>query len=133
MLLIGALRSLETLRFLKSNEARFELVLSNHEIKALAIYLNVLNRNTKNSMASLFNAPNVADLMDWLRKRPLIITEGLNVFVHAGILPSISIKEALMAAKRTQAVLQGPGILSLLKEYFESRESGIKHQRHSKK
>jgi bis(5'-nucleosyl)-tetraphosphatase (symmetrical) len=115
-------RSLETLRFLKSNEAQFELILGNHEIKALALYFNVLDQNTQNSMASLFKAPDIADLMDWLRRRPLIINEGQNIFVHAGILPSISVKEALMAAKRTEAVLLGPEFLNLLRDYFESRE-----------
>lgn len=112
--------SLEVLRFIYERQHSVSMVLGNHDILAIALSL-FATKNHEHTMQKLLNAPDSAKLIDYLRKRPLIIKRDDAIFVHAGILPSVSIDAALMNAKGVEKRLQGEDARNFLSEFYEKR------------
>ena len=92
-------KSLECLRFVKelSEQGKADMVLGNHDFHLLAAYSGFEKFVSKSdTLADILNAPDVHELIDWLRKQPLMVTHPIfhAVMVHAGIPPQWSIKQA---------------------------------------
>lgn len=92
-------KSLECLRFVKelSEQGKADMVLGNHDFHLLAAYSGFEKFISKSdTLADILNAPDVHELIDWLRKQPLMVTHPIfhAVMVHAGIPPQWSIKQA---------------------------------------
>lgn len=102
-------QSLETLRFVKVLGNSAITVLGNHDLHMLATYENPRRLRPKDSLERILSAPDCDELMDWLRRRPLIHHDAKRGYtlVHAGISPQWNLKRALSAAHELQAVLQG--------------------------
>lgn len=100
-------QSLETLRYIKSLGGAAVVVLGNHDLHLLAIYFGV--RQPSNGLREIIDAPDVDELMMWLRQQPLLhVDRGLNVAMsHAGILPVWSLRQAEQLAGEVEAVLRG--------------------------
>ena len=62
--------------------------------------------------------PDREDLLDWLRHRPLMHFEAGCAVVHAGLLPSWSITQALELAAEVEAQLRAPTYRSLLAKMY---------------
>lgn len=111
--------SLEMLRFIKAHESCIDLILGNHEIFAIALYFGVQKTNKPHTLQALMAAPDKEELITWLRSRPLIKRMGNNVFVHAGILPVVSIDEAMSNAQAISAILQSDKAKKFLQRFYE--------------
>ncbi len=118
--------SLETLRFIYRNQNSMALVLGNHEIFALALYLGSIKDNRPHTLHALFAAEDAKELMAWLQERPLIMQKGENIFVHAGILPAVSVHEALVHADLIHQKIRGPSVKKFLAKFYEKRISNLK-------
>ncbi|HSG61328.1 MAG TPA: symmetrical bis(5'-nucleosyl)-tetraphosphatase [Pseudomonadales bacterium] len=101
-------QSLETLRFVKSLGSSAVVVLGNHDLHLLAIYFGV--RQVSASLREIIDAPDVDELMHWLRHQPLLhVDRALNIAMsHAGILPTWSLAQAQALAGEVETVLRGP-------------------------
>ncbi|MCA9508018.1 MAG: symmetrical bis(5'-nucleosyl)-tetraphosphatase [Myxococcales bacterium] len=119
--------SLETLRFVYENRSSMEMVLGNHEIFALALYLKAIKNNSSHTLSDLFCAPDVAQLMAWLQKQPFIIKDGQNIFVHAGIAPAVSVEEAIGYAHLLGQKIQGPKAKKFLAKFYQKKTAKLKH------
>lgn len=112
-------RSLETLRLVKSNPS-MNMVLGNHEIFAISIGMKAIKNPRPHTLDEVFKAPDAMELIDWLRSRPLMIRKGSDIFVHAGILPAVSIFEAEQKAEELTQIIGGEKAAKFLKRYYEN-------------
>ncbi len=99
--------SLETLRFVKALGNSARTVLGNHDLHALAVWHGIVKAKSKDTLQTLFQAQDCAELMQWLSQQPLAIyDEKRKVFLsHAGIPPQWSIKQARKYAAEIEAVV----------------------------
>lgn len=100
--------SLETLRFIRSLGDQAITVLGNHDLHLLALDAGV-NRKSHPTLDPVLDAPDRAELMHWLRHRPLLHDDKALGFVmtHAGIPHIWSLKQARTLAAELEQVLQG--------------------------
>lgn len=90
-------KSLECLRFVKGLGTKSKMVLGNHDFHLLAAYSGVEKYLAKSdTLMDLLNAPDVDELIDWLRQQPLMLQHSTLpvAMVHAGIPPQWSITQA---------------------------------------
>ena len=88
--------SLSTLRFLKSLGDSFSSVLGNHDLHLLAVVNNIRKAKKSDKLAPLLSAPDLPELVDWLRYFPLAQKVANNtVIVHAGLYPMWSTHKLL--------------------------------------
>lgn len=102
--------SLSTLREVKrlSDIGALTTVLGNHDITLIATWRGVMNPKPKDKTAAIFEAPDCDELLNWLRKQPLLVyPDHRTVLTHAGIPPNWSIKEAKGYAKELEKQLGG--------------------------
>lgn len=112
-------RSLETLRLIKTHQSCMKLVLGNHEIFAISLYLGALKATRPHTLDGLLQAPDIHELMDFLRAQPLIIREENHIFIHAGILPAVSINDTILQAEHISSLLQSDDAKKFLKRFYE--------------
>jgi len=101
-------RSLEVLRFIKSLGECAVTVLGNHDLHLLAVAYGHEPPKKGDTLASILEAPDRDELLDWLRMRPLIhYDESRHLsLVHAGIAPQWTLQEALAYAHEAETALR---------------------------
>jgi bis(5'-nucleosyl)-tetraphosphatase (symmetrical) len=105
--------SLETLRFIRSLGKSAVTVLGNHDLYLLMVAADAVPRRGKDdTLDPIFAAPDVAELLDWLKSQPLAYAQTLNgqrhVMLHAGLLPEWSADDALALSEEVSKHLRGP-------------------------
>jgi bis(5'-nucleosyl)-tetraphosphatase (symmetrical) len=106
--------SLQALRWAREQEGAVRLVLGNHDLHLLALAAGTRARRSKDTLDAVLAAPDRDELLDWLRRRPLIDHEEQRLHVHAGLLPCWSADEALALAAEAEAALAEDGGRALL-------------------
>lgn len=114
-------KSLEVLRYVKSLGERATVVLGNHDLHLVAQYEGCGRRRADDTFAEVFAAPDAAELLAWLRTRPLMHVEGGWAMVHAGILPPWSVPKAAALAREVERALAGAGYREFLAHLYGSR------------
>ncbi len=102
--------SLSALRLIKSlsDKGVAQTVLGNHDINLLAVWRGATKLKKKDKTQAIFQAPDCAELLNWLRHQPLLVyPDDTTVLVHAGIPPNWTIAQAEMHAIELQHQLQG--------------------------
>lgn len=99
--------SLEVLRFVRSLGSAVRMVLGNHDLHLLAVYAGISRNKPKDRITPLLEAPDADELINWLRRQPLLQVdeEKKLVMAHAGITPQWDIETAQMCAREVEAVL----------------------------
>lgn len=64
--------SLEVLRYVKSLGDNVRLVLGNHDLHLLAVFAGISRNKPKDRLKSLLEAPDADELLNWLRRQPLM-------------------------------------------------------------
>jgi bis(5'-nucleosyl)-tetraphosphatase (symmetrical) len=111
-------QSLEILRFVKSLGERAVSVLGNHDLHLLIVAEGQVKPHRKDTLGAILDAPDRDELLTWLRGRPLMHAEGEYSIVHAGLLPSWSIAQALDLARETEHALQGSDWRGLMAQMY---------------
>ena len=114
-------KSLEVLRFVRSLGERAVVVLGNHDLHLVCLAEGFAKARADDTLGSVLAAPDVRDLVDWLRTRPLMHVEGRHAMVHAGLLPQWTMGEAKALAAEVQAALGAPGYREFLAELYGSK------------
>jgi bis(5'-nucleosyl)-tetraphosphatase (symmetrical) len=113
-------QSLATLRHVRalaqSRPGRVDSVLGNHDLHLLAAAHGMRALHTSDTLAEILDAPDRADLIDWLRHRPLAILRDGHLLVHAGVLPQWSVEQTMDLAHEVEAMLQGPNWVDFLRQ-----------------
>jgi bis(5'-nucleosyl)-tetraphosphatase (symmetrical) len=87
-------KSRDVLRFVASLGDAAVTVLGNHDLHLIAQYEGVEKLKEKDTFQDVLDAADARELVDWLRKRPMMHVEGNYAMVHAGILPHWSVERA---------------------------------------
>jgi len=114
-------KSLKTLRFVMSIGDSVVSVLGNHDLHLLALARGVIDYSSRfESMRKLLNAPDLDDMVTWLRCRPLAhYDESLEtLLVHAGTHPLWSVSKTLAHAAEVEAALQSKNDKKLLSRMY---------------
>jgi bis(5'-nucleosyl)-tetraphosphatase (symmetrical) len=108
-------RSLAVLRWARELGERALVVLGNHDLHLLARAAGVVREGRRDTLAEVLAAPDAPDLLDWLRRRPLLHREGDHLLVHAGLLPEWTADQAESVAREVAAGLvaeEAPALLA---------------------
>ena len=116
-------QSLETLRFVRSLGQSAVTVLGNHDLYLLMVAAGAVPRRGKDdTLDPIFAAPDVIELLDWLKAQPLAHMAELDgrkhLMVHAGLLPGWSARDAIALSDEVSAHLRGPGFVAFLKSLW---------------
>ncbi len=101
-------QSLETLRLVRSLGKQAITVLGNHDISLIAAFYGL--RKLHRSLKPLADAPDYADLVEWLAQRPILhVDKQLGyAMAHAGIAPQWDLTTALTCAAEIEQQLRSP-------------------------
>lgn len=101
--------SLAVLRRCMAGQGSISVILGNHDLHLLARYYGVRKAGKRDTMEQILNAPDVADLMGWLRHQPLVreiaLSDAPLLLVHAGLLPQWTAAQAVELAAQVHEVL----------------------------
>ncbi|MCK9283058.1 MAG: symmetrical bis(5'-nucleosyl)-tetraphosphatase [Rhodocyclaceae bacterium] len=114
-------QSLEVLRFVMGLGERAVVVLGNHDLHLVMQAEGHGRASTEDTLASVLAAPDRAELLAWLRSRPLFHAEGEHAMVHAGLLPSWSIAQAAALSDEVRAALTGANYRDFLAHMWGSQ------------
>ncbi|MFB6349393.1 symmetrical bis(5'-nucleosyl)-tetraphosphatase [Moraxella marmotae] len=133
--------SLATLREVKrlADMGALTTVLGNHDITLIATWRGVLPPKPKDKTAAIFAADDCDELLNWLRKQPLLVfPDEKTVLTHAGIPPNWSIIETAGYAKELEKQLGGslkqldrllPNLYSKKSDEWSDKLNGYKRMR----
>jgi bis(5'-nucleosyl)-tetraphosphatase (symmetrical) len=110
--------SLATLRFVKDLGETAVCVLGNHDLHLLAVAAGHAKLRKDDTLDEVLTAPDREELIDWLRHRPLMHTDGEHALVHAGLLPQWSVSRALDLAHEVEQALRTRGYDRLLAHMY---------------
>jgi bis(5'-nucleosyl)-tetraphosphatase (symmetrical) len=99
-------RSLEVLRLARSLQDNAVCVLGNHDLHLLAVALAGAPRRRNDTLDEILNAPDRAQLIEWLLQRPLAHFAAGDLLVHAGVVPQWSTAQTLELAAEVQQALR---------------------------
>ncbi|MCP1672985.1 bis(5'-nucleosyl)-tetraphosphatase (symmetrical) [Natronocella acetinitrilica] len=102
-------QSLEVLRYVKAMGDHVVTVLGNHDLHLLAIWAGASGLKSSDTVADVLQAPDRDELMNWLRRQPLMHEDPTlgYVMTHAGIAPPWTLDVARACAREAEEVLRG--------------------------
>jgi bis(5'-nucleosyl)-tetraphosphatase (symmetrical) len=110
--------SLRCLRFVKSLGESAVTVLGNHDLHLVCVAEGAEKTRKRDTLAEVLAAPDLEDLLEWIRHRPLMHVEGGFALVHAGLLPEWSVPQARSLASEVESALQAPTYRKLLERMY---------------
>lgn len=101
--------SLEVLRFVRGLGDAALTVLGNHDLHLLAAVDHPARIKARDTLHAILDAPDREDLLDWLRRQPLLHHDAQLGFtlVHAGLPPQWDLAQAQACAHEVETVLRG--------------------------
>jgi bis(5'-nucleosyl)-tetraphosphatase (symmetrical) len=108
--------SLATLRFFQSLQDSAKVVLGNHDLHLLALHGKLKRVHPQDHLEELLNAPDIANLVNWVRQQPLVRTLPTHniIMTHAGVPPQWDIATLEREAKQVSLALQQDDYLTAL-------------------
>jgi len=102
----------------KSLGAAAITVFGNHDFHLLCVAEGAERGKKRDTLDDVLEAPDRAELLDWLRRRPLMHVEDGFALVHAGLLPQWSVARARQLAAEVEAAMRGPRYRDLLENMY---------------
>ena len=99
--------SFAVLRRLMGYGASAQCLLGNHDLHLLAVAEGARAAHRSDTLDAILAAPERADLLHWVRTRPLALQVHGWLLVHAGLLPQWDAPQALALAAEFSALLAG--------------------------
>lgn len=118
-------KSLECLQFAFENQSHISMVLGNHDLLLIALYLGFEPEKEKKDLSRILNHPEIDTWMTWYRSHPLIRKYDEYLFVHAGIWPEWNVKQATHRARKAEELIQSPEYLNAFKKRSRSADSYV--------
>ncbi|MES3025123.1 MAG: symmetrical bis(5'-nucleosyl)-tetraphosphatase [Pseudomonadota bacterium] len=113
---LAALRRVRALA--EAGDGQVEALLGNHDLHLLAVAAGAQALSRSDTLDEILAAPDLAELVDWLRRRPLALMVEGHLLVHAGVAPQWSAAQTLALAGEVEATLRGPGWIDFLREMY---------------
>lgn len=93
-------------------------VLGNHDLNTLAVAEGVRAPRPQDTVSGLLAASDAEALLDWLRRRPLLVERDGMILCHAGIYPSWTLDFARARAREVEAALRDERYTELLRRMY---------------
>lgn len=106
------------LRWCMAHDASIVAILGNHDLHLLAVAEGFVPPHKKDTLEAILTAPDRDELLDWLRRRPLLHREGRWLMVHAGLMPQWDAKTAESLAHELETVLRGEDYRGFLRGMY---------------
>jgi bis(5'-nucleosyl)-tetraphosphatase (symmetrical) len=100
-------RSLDVLRWAVRHDHAITAVLGNHDLHLLGRVAGTANPKKRDTLDDVLAAPDRDELVEWLRRRPLVHVEDDWVMVHGGLHPRWSAKKARKLGREIEEGLAG--------------------------
>lgn len=113
-------KSLQVLRFVRELGGAAVTVLGNHDLHLVAQHEGLERRRSDDTFDDALQARDAAELVAWLRGRPIMHVEGDHALVHAGLLPQWSVPEAAQLAREVEQALRGADYRAFLVNMYGS-------------
>ena len=112
--------SLRTLRRLKKLQEQgiAECILGNHDLNLLARDAGLRGSRPLDTLDGILKAKDRAELIDWLRHRPMALSNGQALLVHAGVLPDWDLNQTLECAHEVEKALRKSSYKRFLAEMY---------------
>jgi len=110
--------SLACLRFVRGLGEAAVSVLGNHDLHLICVAEGMERARKRDTLEKVLAAPDRAELLEWLRHRPLFHDEGEYALVHAGLVPEWTVEQAASLAREVEGVLRGPDYRSFLARLY---------------
>jgi len=117
-------QNVEVLRFVMALGKAATVVLGNHDLSLLMYAEGFGKRGKGDTIEDVLAAPDRDEMLDWLRRQPLMHTEDGFALVHAGLLPGWTVKQARALAREVETVLAGDDYRDLLANLWGSEPAG---------
>ena len=111
---LGALRQLKSLQ----ESGRAECLLGNHDLHLLAIDAGLRNTKGLDTVDAILKAPDRKDLINWIRKRPMALSNGKVLTVHAGVLPQWDLQQTIECAQEVEKALRSKSYKDFLANMY---------------
>jgi bis(5'-nucleosyl)-tetraphosphatase (symmetrical) len=113
---LTALRRMKALS--ESSGGRVDALLGNHDLHLLAVAAGVQKASRSDTLDEILAAPDLDELIAWLRRRPLALFVDAHLLVHAGVPPQWSAEQTIELAAEVEAVLRGDGWADFLAQMY---------------
>ncbi|XYJ11237.1 symmetrical bis(5'-nucleosyl)-tetraphosphatase [Telluria sp. B2] len=107
-----ALRRMKALS--EASGGRVEALLGNHDLHLLAVAVGAQKASRSDTLDEILAAPDLDELVAWLRARPLAMFVDAHLMVHAGVAPQWDAAKTMALAGEVEAVLRGDGWIDFL-------------------
>lgn len=114
-------KSVQVLRFVRDLGERAVTVLGNHDLHLVTQHEGFERPRGDDTFQDVLRAPDRKDLVDWLRKRPMMHAAEGYAMVHAGLVPEWTIAKALRLAKEVEAALAADDYREFLSNMYGSK------------
>lgn len=111
-------KSLETLREVIALGPRATVVLGNHDMNLLSVAAGLRKPKKGDTLDDILAAPDVDDLIDWVRHKPVAHYEDGALMVHAGVVPQWDVTMTLELAHELETALRAPNWKTTLADLY---------------
>jgi bis(5'-nucleosyl)-tetraphosphatase (symmetrical) len=111
---LGALRQLKSLQ----ESGRAECILGNHDLHLLAIDAGLRNTKGLDTVDAILKAPDRKELINWMRNRPMALSNGKALTVHAGVLPQWDLQQTIECAQEVEKALRSKSYKEFLANMY---------------
>jgi bis(5'-nucleosyl)-tetraphosphatase (symmetrical) len=111
---LGALRQLKSLQ----ESGRAECILGNHDLHLLAIDAGLRNTKGLDTVDAILKAPDRKELIHWMRNRPMALSNGKVLTVHAGVLPQWDLQQTIECAQEVEKALRSKSYKEFLANMY---------------
>lgn len=112
------------LRLVRSLGDSAVTVLGNHDLHLLAVAAGVAEQHRTDTLNEILDAPDCAELLEWLRHQRLLHAEHGYLLVHAGLLPQWTVEQAASLAREAESALRGPDYVTFLERMYGNTPHG---------
>ena len=111
---LGALRQLKALQ----ESGRAECILGNHDLHLLAIDAGLRKTKGLDTVEAILKAPDRKELIHWIRNRPMALSNGKVLTVHAGVLPQWDLQQTIECAQEVEKALRSKSYKAFLANMY---------------
>ena len=108
--------SLDVLRWVVDQGDAVRAVMGNHDLHLLCVAEGVAMQRGRDTLTPVLEAPDRDDLIEYVRRRPLLLEHDGWTMVHAGLLPQWTVADAAGLAREVEQAIQGPDRKYYLRE-----------------
>jgi len=114
----GGPESLAVVRWAREHADSIRMVPGNHDLHMLAVAHGAQPMREDDTFRPLLEAPDRHELIEWLKRRPMMHRDDDYVLVHAGLHPAWDVEEAVELARSLESILRADRAADLLDEMY---------------